>query len=129
MDKLWDRFFGDRTVPGLFSEEWSPSVDISETKDKIVIKADLPGLEPKEVQVNVTGNVLTIKGEKTKEQEEKEEHYYRTERCRGSFQRTLSLPVEVKAENAEATFEKGVLIITLPKIEAAKSKQIKIQGK
>jgi HSP20 family protein len=129
MDKLWDRFFGDRTVPSLFSEEWCPSVDISETKDKIVIKADLPGLEKKDVQVNVTGNVLTIKGEKAKEKKEKEEHYYRNERYRGSFQRTLSLPVEVKADKAEAIFEKGVLTITLPKVETAKSKQIKIQSK
>jgi HSP20 family protein len=129
MDKLWSRYFGDKTVPRLFAEEWNPSVDISETKDKLVIEADLPGLETKDVQVNITGNVLTIKGEKAEEKKEKEENYYRSERYRGSFQRTLSLPVEVKADKAEARFEKGVLKITLPKVEAAKSKQIKIQGK
>jgi HSP20 family protein len=129
MDKLWARYFGDKTVSGLFGEDWNPSVDISETKDKLVIEADLPGLEKKDVQVNITGNVLTIKGEKADEKKEKEENYYRCERYRGSFQRTLSLPVEVKADKAEAHFEKGVLKITLPKVEAAKSKQIKIQGK
>lgn len=129
MDKLWGRYFGDKTVSSLFSEEWNPSVDISETKDKIIIEADLPGLETKDVQINITGNVLTIKGEKAEEKKEKKEQYYRNERWRGSFQRTLSLPVEVKADKAEAKFEKGVLKITLPKVETARSKQIKIQEK
>ena len=129
MDKLWDRFFGDKTASGPFSEEWAPSVDISETKDKIVIEADLPGMETNDVQVNIAGNVLTIKGERSREKTEKDENYYRSERHCGSFQRTLSLPVEVKADKAEAVFDKGVLKVTLPKVEAAKSKQIKIQGK
>jgi HSP20 family protein len=129
MDRLWDRFFGDRTVPDFLSGEWVPSVDISEAKDKIVIEADLPGFQTKDVEVYITGNILTIKGEKAKVKKEKEEHCYRSERCRGSFQRTLSLPVEVKVNKAEATFENGVLRILLPKVECAKSKQIKIQGK
>jgi len=129
MDKLWNRFIGDRTFPSLISEEWNPSVDISETKDKIVVEADLPGLETKDVQVNITGNVLTIRGEKTRSNKKEEENYYHSERYHGSFQRSVPLPVEVKSEKAEATFEKGVLRITLPKVEAAKSKQIKIQHK
>ena len=129
MDRLWDRYLGDRTFPRFFTQEWAPTVDVSETKDKIIVKVDLPGIDTKDIEVSITGNVLTIKGEKVEEKKEKEEREYRTERYCGSFQRTLSLPVEVHVEKTEASFKKGVLKITLPKIEAAKSKQIKIQGK
>jgi HSP20 family protein len=129
MDRLWDRFLGDRSFTGMFSDQWAPSIDISETKDNVIVKADLPGIDIKDVEVTITGNVLSIKGEKAKEKESKEEHSYRSERYRGSFQRSLSLPVDVKAEKAEAAFDKGVLKVTLPKAEASKSKQIKIQNK
>ena len=129
MDRLWDRFLGEGTFSRLFTEEWAPTVDISETKDKVIVKADLPGIDTKDIEVNITGKVLTIKGEKAEDKKEKDEHHYRTERYRGSFQRSLSLPVEVDVDKAEASFRKGVLKVTLPKVEAARGKQIKIQGK
>jgi HSP20 family protein len=108
---------------------WSPSVDISETKDDFVVKAELPGLEAKDVNVSISGDVLTIKGEKKSEEEEKDEHYHRVERYSGSFQRVFQLPSGVKADKVEANFDKGVLKVILPKVEEAKKKQIEVKVK
>jgi HSP20 family protein len=129
MDRFWDRFFGDKPFGSALAEGWFPSVDISETKDKLIIKAELPGLEAKDVNVTISGNVLTIKGEKKKEEEQKDEQYYSCERYRGSFQRSFQLPVNVKGNKVEAEFDKGVLNITLPKTEEAKKKNIDIKVK
>jgi HSP20 family protein len=129
MDRLWDRFFSDKPFGRKFAEGWFPSVDISETKDKLLIKAELPGLEAQDVDVNISGDVLTIKGEKKKEEEQKDEQYYSCERYSGSFQRSFQLPVNVKTDKVEAVFDKGVLNITLPKTEEAKKKNIEIKVK
>ena len=129
MDKLWDRFFGQRPLVGKLTEEWLPSVDISETEDKLQIKAELPGLEIKDDNVSISGDLLTIKGEKKKEKEEKDEHYYYMERYSGSFERSFRIPVSVKADKVEAVFDKGVLKVTLPKMEEAKKKEIEIKVK
>ena len=106
-----------------------PLVDVSETKDKLLIKVDLPGLEAKDVNVSVSGDILTIRGKKEKGEEEKDEHYYHCERYCGSFQRSFRLPVNVQADKVEATFDKGVLKITLPKTEGAKKKEIEVKVK
>ena len=129
MDRLWDRFFRDKPFGRMFTEEWLPSVDIAETKDKLLIKVELPGLEAKDVDVSISGDFLTIKGEKQKEEEEKGEHYYCCERYSGSFQRSFRLPVDIQDDKVEATFDKGVLKITLPKSEEAKKKKIEIKVK
>ena len=127
MDDLWNRFFGETPSLRRFAGEWAPSVDISETKDNFVVKAELPGLEAKDVNVSISGNVLTIKGEKKKEEEEKDEHHHFIERYYGSFQRSFQIPANVKAEKIEAAFDKGVLKVTLPKTEEAKKKEIEIK--
>jgi HSP20 family protein len=129
MDWLWDKFFSDKPLGKMFREDWFPSVDISETKEKLLIKAELPGLEAQDVDINISGDVLIIKGEKKKEEEQKDEHYYSCERYTGSFQRSFRLPVNVKIDKIEATFDKGVLNISLPKTEEAKKKNIKIKVK
>ena len=129
MDRFWNRFFGETPLSRTFTEEWVPSVDISETKDSFVVKTELPGLEAKDVDVSISGDLLTIKGEKKKEEEEKDEHHYCAERYYGSFQRTFQLPTGVKADKIEATFDKGVLKVTLPKEEEAKKKEIEIKAK
>lgn len=129
MDRLWNRFLGETPFARTFNEMWSPSVDISETKDDFVVKAELPGLEAKDVNVSISGNVLTIKGEKKAEEEEKDEHYHRVERYSGSFQRVFQLPSGVKADKVEANFDKGVLKVTLPKVEEAKKKEIEVKVK
>ena len=126
MDKLWDRFFGERPFAKLFEREWGPSVDISETKNNLVVKADLPGLEAKDVDVDISGDILTIKGEKAKEEKKGQDDYY-CERYCGAFQRSLRLPVEVQIDKAKATFDKGVLKIMLPKSEEAMKKKIEIK--
>jgi len=76
MDRVWDKFFTERSFVKAFAEEWSPSVDISETEDKLLIKAELPGLEANDVNVSISGDLLTIKGEKKKEEEKKDEHHH-----------------------------------------------------
>ena len=129
MDRLWNRFLGEASFAKTFTEMWSPSVDISETKDDFVVKAELPGLEAKDVNVSISGDVLTIKGEKKAEEEEKDEHYHRVERCSGSFQRVFQLSSGVKADKIEANFDKGVLKVILPKVEEAKKKEIEVKVK
>lgn len=129
MDRLWNRFLGETPFARTFTEMWSPSVDISETKDDFVVKAELPGLEAKDVNVSISGDVLTIKGEKKAEEEEKDEHYHCVERYAGSFQRVFQLPSGVKADKIEANFDKGVLKVTLPKVEEAQKKEIEVKVK
>lgn len=129
MDRLWNRFLGETSFAKTFDEMWSPSVDISETKDDFVVKAELPGMEAKDLNVSISGDVLTIKGEKKAEEEEKDEHYHRVERYSGSFQRVFQLPSGVKADKIEANFDKGVLKVILPKVEEAKKKKIEVKVK
>jgi len=129
MDDLWNRLLGETPFSRTFTEEWLPSADISETKDKLLIKAELPGLDPKDITVSVSGDLLTIKGEKKKEEEEKDEHHHFVERYYGSFQRSFRLPVNIQSDKVEATFDKGVLNITLLKKEEAEKKEIEINVK
>lgn len=129
LDRLWDRLFREAPSMGAATEEWLPSVDISETRKNFIVKAELPGLEAKDVKVSLSGDLLTIKGEKKKEEEEKDEHHHYIERYSGSFQRSFQLPTSVKADKVEATFEKGVLKITIPKAEEAEKKEIEIKVK
>ena len=105
------------------------AVDMYETDGDVMVKASLPGLKPEEVDITITGATLHIRGEKKEETEEEHGDYYLKERCFGSFERVLTLPVEVKADEAEASFEDGVLTLKLPKAEQVKAKQIKIQTK
>lgn len=126
MDDLWGRFFGD-TGFHVFSETvWAPALDVKETKENIVVTAEIPGLGAKDIEVSISGDLLTIKGEKKQEKEEKEESYHLIERRYGSFSRSVRLTNEVDAKNIKASHKEGVLTISLPKSEKAKEKQIKI---
>ena len=129
MDRLWNRFLGETPFARTAAEEWSPSVDISETKDSLAIKAELPGLDAKDVSLSISGDILTIKGEKKKKSEEKDEQHHYVERYYGSFSRSFKIPVSVQEDKIEASFDKGVLKITLPKTEASKKKEIEIKVK
>ena len=104
-----------------------PIVVVFEEKDDIVVKAELPGIEKDNIQVNLTDHTLTIKGEKKKEEEVKEENYYRAERSYGSFLRTLDLPRDVRADQVKASFKNGILEVRMPKTEEAKAKEIKVK--
>lgn len=126
MDDLWGRFFGDTVFP-VFSESlWAPALDVKETKDNIVVTAEIPGLTAKDVEVTISADLLTIKGEKKQEKEEKEESYHLIERRYGSFSRSIRLSSEVDTKNIKASHKEGVLTIRLPKSEKGKEKQIKI---
>lgn len=127
MDKMWNRFFGE--WPGMepFKGEWAPSLDISETKDNIVVKAEVPGMDSKDIDISLANDVLTVKGEKKQEKEEKDENYHRVERSYGAFSRSIRLAREVQGDRIKATYKNGVLKITLPKSEEAKKKEVKIK--
>ena len=125
MDRLWDSFFEGR--PQVRFGEWFPTLDVSETKNDLVVKVELPGMDQKNIDVSLSDGHLTIKGEKKKEKEEKEENYHLIERSYGSFTRSIRLPREVQTEKINASFKNGVLRITLPKSEEAKTKEIKIK--
>ncbi|MGB2696509.1 MAG: Hsp20/alpha crystallin family protein [Candidatus Zixiibacteriota bacterium] len=130
MNRLFNDFFGrvpSRFEGDLSASEWNPSVDISETKDEIVVKAEVPGMKKDDIKINLQDNVLTLKGERKQEKEEKETNFYRMERCYGSFTRSFNLPTMVQADKIKASYKDGILNITLPKAEEVKPKQIPIE--
>jgi len=121
MNRLMDGFFEGSLFPRL-SEEWSgtfqPKLDIKETEKEFILSAELPGMDEQDIELLLSGDSLTIKGEKKFEKEEKNENYHRVERSYGSFNRVIPLTAEIDTDKAEASFEKGILHITLQKIEA-----------
>lgn len=107
---------------------WSPSVDIFENQDKIVLEAELAGMKPEEVDISIENNIITLKGERKFEKTEDKDNYHRVERSYGSFVRSFTLPRTVVSDEAEASFNNGVLSVTLPKREEAKARKIEIKG-
>lgn len=128
MDRLFDRFFESRWDDFLAPSQWAPQLDVSETKDALVVKTEVPGVDPKEIQISLQEQLLTIKGEKREEKEEKDERYHRVERSYGGFTRAVRLPVAVDAEKVTATFKNGLLTIKLPKTLGAKGTVIPIKA-
>jgi len=124
-NRFFEGFFG-RPVAG--ARRWSPAMDLSETPDALVLRADLPGLDPDDVSIEIKDNVLTVSGERRSEQEEKQEGYHRIERSYGSFSRSLTLPRGVDAEAVEAEFDKGVLEVRIPKPSESKPHKVAIGG-
>ena len=126
-----NRLFDDagrtwRTDEPSATTTWSPAVDIFETEAEIVVKAELPGMEHKDITLNLEKNVLTLRGERRFQKETKEENYHRIERAYGGFSRAFSIPATVDEEQIRAEYKDGVLKIVLPKKEQAKPKQIRI---
>jgi HSP20 family protein len=128
MDRLLDRF-GDWELPELPGmADWSPSLDLAETKDGFAVKVEIPGMEPGDIHVALDNQMLTIKGEKKQEKESKDEHYYRMERSYGAFARTVRLPAAVDGSKVTAGFKNGVLTVALPKAPGAKGTQIPVKA-
>jgi len=128
------RLFGRPLFPATWPAtmnggQWCPEVDITEEKDRIVVKADLPGMKQEEIAVEVSDGVLTIKGERKRESETKEGKTYRVERSYGSFLRAFALPAGVDAAKVNAAYRSGVLEVALPKLAEAKAKQIMVEVK
>lgn len=128
MDRLFDRFFEPRWEGAPAPGEWAPSMDLSETKDAFVMKAEVPGMEPGDIQVSLQENLLTIKGEKKQEKVEKDERYHRVERTYGTFTRTMRLPVTVDGSKVDAKFKNGLLTVTLPKTPGAKGTTVRVKA-
>ena len=127
MDRLFDDAF---TRPFSLRDGWTvPAIDMYQTDDEIVVKAALPGIKADEVQINITGEVLTLKGEMKHEEEKKEKAWHMREQRWGSFERSVVLPTDVVSDKAKAEFENGILTITLPKAEEVKPKVINIKAK
>jgi len=127
-NRMFDNFFSP-TVKGdeaLSVWGWNPVVDIYENEENIVITAELPGVDKKDMTVDVKGRVLTLKGERSTDNEVKEDNYYRQERCYGKFERCFTLPVEIDPEKIKADYKDGVLKIDIPKAEESKPKQVSI---
>ena len=128
MDRLWDSFLeGAPRKRGEERGEWLPSLDVSETKNELVVKAEIPGMDAKDIDISLSDGVLTIKGEKKQEKEEKEADYHLVERSYGAFVRSVRLPKEVQGDKISASYKDGILKIALPKSEEAKKKEIKIK--
>ena len=127
-EKVFTGFF-DRPLR-FFDEEtaWMPSVDVSETGEEIRVKAELPGMDAKDIDVSLNDGHLTIRGERKKENEEKDENLHRVERRYGSFSRSFRLPVEVDAEKVEADYKDGVLSLHLPKSKENSERKIEIKA-
>jgi len=130
MNQLFDDFFG-RTPKrwSAFGPEeglWTPNVDVSETKDEIVVTAEMPGMKKEDIKLSVQDNVITLSGEKKSEEEKKDANFYRLERNFGSFCRSFTLPTPVEADKVKASFKDGILKVTLPKSEKVKPKEIPI---
>ncbi len=126
---LFNWFSEGFDLPGLWTEEreWIPAFDVSETDQEIIVKAELPGMKVEDIDITLTDGLLTIKGERKMEKEDKGESFHRIERKFGSFSRNLSLGVEVRADSIDANYSDGILTVTLPKAEETKPKRIEVK--
>ena len=126
--RLFDDFLREPWPSGMTERMWAPPVDVYETKDEVVVSAELPGFNEKDIRLSITGDLLTIQGERQWSDEAREADHYRQERRLGKFERTLSLPIPVETGQVKATYRDGVLTVKLPKSESGKPKEIKIDA-
>jgi len=127
MDELFGSFFEGWDMP-LFQRGRFPAIDIAEDENEVVVKAEVPGCKPDDIDISVHGNTLTINGEKKQSEEKKERGYYHIESSYGSFRRDLNLPTDVDTTKVEAVCRDGILTVTLPKAEKAKAIKVKVKG-
>jgi HSP20 family protein len=125
LDMAWNREIGEELREGV----WQPAVDIYEDENSVIIKAEVPDIDQKDIEVRIEENTLTLRGERKHNKEVKKENYHRVERYYGQFQRSFSLPHSIDQERVKASCDKGVLTITLPKREETKPKQINVEVK
>ncbi len=126
IDRMFERFWGEAPV-SMRAALWQPYIDLTETEDAFLVRGELPGIDPKEIDIDLAGRTLTLKGEKRRERKEEDETHRLIERSYGCFRRTVELPAEVKPEEVSATYKNGVLTVTLPKSERARTKRIPVK--
>jgi HSP20 family protein len=124
-----DRFFGRKKEGDVAQGFWTPPVDIIEDDDKFLVRTELPGMKLEDIDIELEGNTLTIKGERKIEHEEKKEGFVRCERSYGSFRRSFTVGVPIKSDKIEAVYKDGMLEITLPKAQEARPKKVEIKAK
>lgn len=127
MEDLFQRFFGQPDANGA-AGAWAPRVDVEETEKEFIVKADLPGVDPKDVEITLAHGELTLKGEKKCEKETKEKNFHRIERFAGRFYRTIPLPVGTDPDKVTAGSAKGVITVTVPKKPEAQARKVAIQA-
>lgn len=128
MDSLFDRFFRLEPFKSVEPGRWMPSIDVSETPKEIIVKAEIPGMEAKDIDVSISGNLVTIQGERRHETEEKDENFHRMERTYGAFSRSIQLPADVDPEKVTASYKKGILKLSLAKLKEHSSKKIQVRS-
>jgi HSP20 family protein len=130
MNRLFDSFFGRREGPAAYgsARRWIPPMDLVETEDNLVLRADLPGVDQDDIEIEVKDGVLTVSGERKAQHETQREGYHRVERSFGRFSRSLELPKGVDPQNVSAHFDKGVLEVRMPKPEERKPTRIEIKS-
>jgi len=128
INRIFEDPLGYGTEASSFFEGWQPAVDVSEDRDHVIVRAELPGMKQEDISVSLDGNVLMISGERRHEEKAEGIETYRAERYFGRFQRLLTLPHAVEPKNVRATYQDGILSITLPKSEEAKPRQIEVQS-
>ena len=128
METMFHRFFEPLEEVGVELRPWAPRVDVEETEKEIVVKADLPGVDPKDVEISVFDGSLVVKGEKKETKEEKKTNYHRVERFMGQFYREIPLPAGTDKEKITATTSKGVVTVTIPKAPQAQPKKIAVKA-
>jgi HSP20 family protein len=135
MERRFEDTFGRPFLPAVWRRipmvemGWAPAIEVYEKEDKFMVKAELPGMTEEDIDVSVVGDTLTIKGERKAESEVKEEDYYCCERSYGSFSRSIALPSSVDAKKIEASYEDGVLEVSLPKAPEVKAKKVAVSAK
>lgn len=129
INRLFDNFLrsGSPAEETMATSYFAPAVDIAEQENEYIVNVELPGVAKGDVKISVESNILTIKGEKKQEKEEKNKNFHRVERSYGSFQRSFTLPSTVKNDKIDAVFNSGILTVTMPKSEEAKPKQIEVK--
>jgi len=126
MNRLFGGALGQRAAMAGFDRGWAPAVDMYETNDELVLRAELPGMNEKDIDLSITGDVLVLRGERAPDPTVNQENYFRGERWSGKFERMFTLPIPVETDKVKATYRDGVLTVTLPKAEAVKPKAIKV---
>jgi HSP20 family protein len=130
MSRALDACFGRQARPGVVDRVWAPAIDIYETRDDLVVTAELPGVKENkenEVHLSIVGDVLSLRGQRLAEHQVKEENYHRIERWSGNFERHIQLPIPIQPDRVRATYRDGVLEIRLPKVEEVRPREIKIE--
>jgi HSP20 family protein len=126
INRAFDAYFGVRPRTAAPERTWAPPIDVYETRDDLVVAVELPGVREKDIQLSMTGDVLSLRGQRGSAVEAREENYHRIERWSGTFERHVQLPIPVQVDKIRASYRDGVLEIRLPKLEEVKPREIRI---